>query len=202
VAQSKTGSAAVLKRAERDLRKARRQVIKLRRSQPKELVRDYAFKDHAGKTVSLAQLFGAKKELILVHNMGSHCRYCTLWADGFTGLVPHLENRAAFAVESADAPASQKKFYQSRAWNFKMVSSAGTDFKRDMGFTDTQGDPSAGVSVFEKKNGKIYRTSQDGFGPGDDYCSAWHFFDLLPGGSKGWEPQYRYTSSKTGGSSL
>lgn len=181
-----------LKKAERELEKARKKVIKLRRARPRQLVQDYVFKDHAGRPVRLTQLFGDKKELILVHNMGTHCRYCTLWADGFMGLVKHLENRAGFAVESADAPAKQKVFYASRGWNFKMLSSAGTDFKREMGFADSQGNPEPGVSVFEKKNGKIYRTAWDGFGPGDDYCTAWHFFDLLPGGAKNWEPQYRY----------
>src|SRR5882724_10529079 len=98
-----------LVKAEKGLAAARTKVAKLRRKQPQELVQDYVFKDQAGKPVRLAQLFGAKKELILVHNMGTHCRYCTLWADGFTGLVKHLENRAAFAVESADTPARQKR---------------------------------------------------------------------------------------------
>ena len=193
MAKFHVGQDAALKKAEKDLEQARKKVIKLRRSQPRQLVGEYVFKDHAGKPVSLSRLFNGKKELILVHNMGTHCRYCTLWADGFTGLVKHLENRAAFAVESADSPTQQKRFYKSRGWNFRMLSSAGTNFKRDMGFADADGNPSAGVSVFEKKNGKIYRSSQDGFGPGDDYCAAWHFFDLLPGGNKGWEPQYRYT---------
>jgi predicted dithiol-disulfide oxidoreductase (DUF899 family) len=166
--------------------------MKAKKFKKPEPVQDYVFQDQAGKKVSLSSLFGKKDELILVHNMGSHCRYCTLWADGFTGLVPHLENRAAFAVESADSPAHQKKFYRSRKWNFRMVSSAGTDFKKAMGFADKSGGPWPGVSIFVKKAGKISRVAKDGFGPGDDYCAAWHFFGLLPGGAKGWEPQYKY----------
>jgi predicted dithiol-disulfide oxidoreductase (DUF899 family) len=181
-----------LGRAEKELERLRKKVAKLRRSQAAEEVADYAFKDFKGKPVSLSSLFGAKKELILVHNMGSDCRYCTLWADGFTGLTRHLQNRAAFAVESADSPAHQAQFYKSRGWNFRMVSSQGTAFKSEMGFAGKDGDPYPGVSVFVKKNGKIFRSSKDGFGPGDDYCSAWHFFDLLPGGAGDWEPQYKY----------
>jgi len=30
------------------------------------------------------------------------------------------------------------------------------------------------------------------FSPGDDFCSLWHFFDLLPEGTGDWQPQYRY----------
>jgi predicted dithiol-disulfide oxidoreductase (DUF899 family) len=178
--------------AMRELEKVQGKIRALRRQQAKELVQDWGFKDQAGKAVRLSSLFGSKSELILVHNMGSHCRYCTLWADGFTGLVKHLENRAAFVLESADSPAHQKKFYASRGWNFRMVSSAGSGFKEAMGFGN-EDDPRPGVSIFVKdKTGRIFRTASDGFGPGDDYCTAWHFFDLLPKGSAGWEPQYRY----------
>jgi predicted dithiol-disulfide oxidoreductase (DUF899 family) len=192
MAKSKTGTSAALAKAEAALERARRTVTRLRRAPALEPVEDYLFKDHAGKAVRLFALFKGKPELILVHNMGSHCRYCTLWADGFTGLLPHLRDRAAFAVESADSPAHQGKFYAGRGWNFPMVSSQGTDFKRAMGFADRQGNPSPGVSVFVRREGKLYRSAKDNFGPGDDYCAAWHFFDLLPGGAKGWEPQYRY----------
>jgi hypothetical protein len=30
------------------------------------------------------------------------------------------------------------------------------------------------------------------FGPGDDFCAVWHFFDLLPEGVDGWEPRFAY----------
>jgi predicted dithiol-disulfide oxidoreductase (DUF899 family) len=184
--------AQALRKAEKALAKAKATVVKLKRSGAKEPVMDYVFRNHANEPVRLSQLFGHKKELILVHNMGRQCRYCTLWADGFTGLTKHLQDRAAFALESADSPKVQKAFYQSRGWNFNMCSSEGSTFKQDMGFADAERGPMPGVSVFVKKNGKILRTASDGFGPGDDYCAAWHFLDLLPGGARGWQPQYRY----------
>jgi len=159
----------------------------------KQAVKDYLLLNHQGKKIKFSSLFGKKEDLILIHNMGKACRYCTLWADGFTGFVPHLENRAAFAVVSPDPPAVQKKFHQSRSWNFKMFSTKGSSFARDMGFETKEGRPQPGVSVFYKnKSGKITRVAQDSFGPGDPYCSIWHVFDLLPGGLKGWEPQYKY----------
>ncbi len=38
------------------------------------------------------EMFGDKKQLLLIHNMGQGCRYCTLWADGFNGFLKHLES--------------------------------------------------------------------------------------------------------------
>lgn len=62
-----------------------------------------------------------------------------------------------------------------------------------MGFETEKGSPGPGVSVFHRtKDGTILRVSKDEFGPGDEYCIVWHFFNLLPGGSKGWEPKFRY----------
>jgi len=48
------------------------------------------------------------------------------------------------------------------------------------------------VSVFKKQGGKIVRVADTSFGPGDDFCSIWHFFDLLPEGAADWQPKYKY----------
>src|SRR5258708_2922461 len=178
-----------INQVEKEINTGKEKLSKLRHQLPKEEVANSVFKDHQGKSVKLSDLFGKKKELILVHNMGKQRPYCTLWADGFNGLVGHFENRAAFVLESADDVNIQKKFHQGRKWKFKMVSSHGTSFKKDMGFLDSNDHPMPGVSIFQKvSNGKIYRTAQDGFGPGDDYCSFWHFFDRLPCGVRGVKP--------------
>src|SRR6516164_9513796 len=60
--------------------------------------------------------------------MGASCPYCTLWADGFNGLLPHIENRAAFVVASPDDPQAQEKFKASRGWRFPMVSHRDSTF--------------------------------------------------------------------------
>jgi hypothetical protein len=46
--------------------------------------------------------------------------------------------------------------------------------------------------VFRKRGQTIFRVSDAGFQPGDDFCAIWHFFDLLPEGATGWQPQYKY----------
>lgn len=168
-------------------------VAELRRQRPREEIQDYQLLDCDGQKVSLSSLFGNRSRMILVHNMGRHCSYCTMWADGFVGLVPHLSSRAAFVVTSPDEPAVQKEFARSRGWNFPMYSVAGTSLTTDLGFEDPEDGLMPGVSILTREaDGRVYRASRAEFGPGDDFCSVWHFFDLLPEGIDGWEPQFNY----------
>ncbi|HEY1431622.1 MAG TPA: hypothetical protein VGF39_08355 [Stellaceae bacterium] len=46
--------------------------------------------------------------------------------------------------------------------------------------------------MFRRRGQEIYRVSDTGFGPGDDFCAIWSFFDLLPEGADDWQPQYKY----------
>jgi predicted dithiol-disulfide oxidoreductase (DUF899 family) len=168
----------------------RRKMRELQQSIEPEEVTDYEFATLEGKT-RLSQLFGDKKQLFVIHNMGTSCPMCTLWADGFNGVLPHLADRAAFVVSSPDNPEKQQKFATSRGWRFRMVSHQDTEFAGEMGYRGDNG-WLPGVSVFEKRNGKIVRVSDTSFGPGDDFASIWHFFDLLPEGAKGWRPKFKY----------
>jgi predicted dithiol-disulfide oxidoreductase (DUF899 family) len=160
------------------------------RVEPEE-VADYAFASPAGP-VRLSELFGDKDTLFVIHNMGKSCPHCTLWADGFNGVQLHLESRAGFVVTSPDAPATQAEFAASRGWKFRMVSHQGSNFAADMGYRGEGGGWLPGVSVFKRRDGKIFRVSDAGFEPGDDFCSVWHFFDLIPEGVAGWHAQFSY----------
>jgi len=185
----------------RRLTDARRRILDIR-DEMRELqagiepepVEEYEFTTMDGR-VRLSALFGPHDELIVIHNMGASCVYCTLWADGFNGVAGHLENRAAFVVSSPDAPAAQREFAKSRGWRFRMVSTQGSNFARDMGYFADEGEyagPHPGVSVFRMDGDRIARVSDTNLGPGDDFCAVWHLFDLLPEGPDGWEPQYKY----------
>ncbi len=107
-------------------------------------VKEYTLLDFQNKKVKLSSLFGKKEDLILIHNMGKTCPYCTMWADGFNGVFPHLQDRAAFALVSPDPPALQRKFYKSRDWKFRMFSSKGSPFAKDLGFETKDGGPQPG----------------------------------------------------------
>lgn len=187
-----TSAEQEIENLEADLLKQYEHLAKLRRALPPKPVADYNFTDWSGKAVALSDLFGDKNELILVHNMGKGCRWCTLWADGFIGFTKHLENRAAFVLTSPDDHETQRLFARDRGWNFRCVSTKGTTFKADMGFEPEPGKYWPGVSTFRKDSaGNLFHVSKATFGPGDPFCSVWHFFDLLPS-EKEWEPQYRY----------
>lgn len=175
------------------LQDLKRKLAELRRQRPREEIKDYRLLDSEGRGAPLSSLFGDQNRLILVHNMVRGCSYCTMWADGFTGLLPHLNSRAAFALASPDKPESQKEFVRSRGWNFPVYSTAGTSFTADMGFDDEKEGLMPGISVFTKEtDGKMYRVSRAEIGPGDNFCAVWHFFDLLPEGIDGWEPRLSY----------
>src|SRR6266851_5306323 len=78
----------------------RRQIAALREKmrsaqaaiEPEE-VSDYEFATPRGK-VLLSALFGDKDTLFVIHNMGTGCASCTMWADGFNGVFEHLRYRA------------------------------------------------------------------------------------------------------------
>jgi len=154
-------------------------------------VADYEFQTLEG-TVRLSQLFGDHADLMVVHNMGSSCPACTLWADGYNGVHHHVITRAAFVVTSPDAPAVQRKFAEGRGWKFPMVSHMGTTFAADMGYCSETGAWRPGISVFKQEGQKIFRVSDVEWRPGDDFCTLWHFFDLLPDGAAGWKPKLNY----------
>jgi predicted dithiol-disulfide oxidoreductase (DUF899 family) len=174
------------------LQELKRRIATLRRQRPAEEVGDYLLKHWSGAQVPLSHLFGGKQSLILIHNMGNSCSYCTMWADGFNGMFAHLSDRAAFAVTSPDEPAEQRAFAESRGWRFPMYSVQGTSLAKDMGFESRDDGLMPGVSIFQKSSGKIVRVNQAQFGPGDDFCPIWHFFELLPSGVDGWEPKDAY----------
>ena len=158
-------------------------------------VEDYKFKNPEGDEVTLSTLFGDKNELILVHNMGKSCSYCNLWAQGFIGLLPHFQDRAAFVVVSPDSPEVQKEVIEERGYNFPMYSADGTSFITDMGFYEEKDKYNMpGFSIFVKnEDGEISRTAKDYFGPFDPYNAVWHMFALLPDGPNNWGPKIKYS---------
>ena len=165
---------------EKEMIKNKQKMLKLNAKLAGMDVEDYSFKDKDGNDVKLSQMFDDKKELIVIHNMGKSCSYCTMWADGFNGIFPHVEKRSAFALISPDASDVQKSIAEERGWKFRMYSGKDSTFIKDMGYYTDKNGYWPGASVFHKEDGKIKRISKTVFGPGDYFCSVWHFFDMLP----------------------
>jgi predicted dithiol-disulfide oxidoreductase (DUF899 family) len=186
---------------------AKRQEIEALQAQLKTLqaevepqaVEDYVLAGWNGP-VRLSELFGAKRDLIVIHNMGTGCPACTMWADGFNGVYDHLASRAAFVVASPNSVEMQKTFAAGRGWRFPMVSYEGSRFAEDMGYREIGVEPFAdrlggwmpGVSAFRRDGGRILRLSDAEFGPGDGFCVVFSLFDLIPGADPTWRPKYSY----------
>lgn len=190
---TQTAGAQEIVQAEKEVAEAIERLRQLRIGAPAEKVRDYELLDRKGSTVMLSSLFGEKSDLIVIHNMGSSCAYCTMWADGFNGSLDMIQDRAAFAVVSPDSPETQRKFADGRGWTFPMFSANESSFTADMGYVDDVGGAQPGCSTFKKaEGGEIYRVAHTPFGPGDLYNGIRHLFDLLDGGPAGWRPKFEY----------
>jgi predicted dithiol-disulfide oxidoreductase (DUF899 family) len=162
----------------------------LRKASAGDEVRDYEFSTIDG-TTSLLSMFGDKKQLLLIHNMGQGCRYCTLWADGFNGFLPHLESVMSVVLVSKDAPELQRQFANSRDWRFRLASHGGGEYISEQTVMDgTENMP--GAVVYERDGDKITRKNSCIFGPGDIYCSMWGLLGLAGLGADNWTPQYAY----------
>ena len=181
-----------IKLLKKEIEDRQKQMIALRKQATLEPIKDYVLKNRQREDVSISSLFDSKDELLIIHNMGKSCKYCTLWADGLNGVAKPLADRVPFVVVSPDSSVVQDHFAESRDWKFPMLSGADSSFIADLGFYKEGKGYYPGVSALIRKEGQIYRYSYDYFGPGDPYCSVWHFFDLLPKQVDGWQPKYEY----------
>jgi predicted dithiol-disulfide oxidoreductase (DUF899 family) len=157
--------------------------------QPTE-INNYPFETLNG-TTTLLELFGSRDQLLVIHNMGQGCRYCTLWADGLNGFVSHLESAMAVVLVSRDAPDLQRKFANSRGWRFNLASHGGGDYIQEQTVIEgSNNEP--GAVVYQRKGEAIFRKNACVFGPGDLYCPMWFLLGMAGLGEQDWTPQYNY----------
>ncbi len=162
----------------------------LRKSNVGTEVKNYTFATLDGD-VNLLDMFGDKDRLLLIHNMGQGCRYCTLWGDGFNGFLPHLESAMSVVLVSKDAPDLQRSFANSRGWRFRLASHGGGEYIQEQTVMESASNM-PGAVVYERSGDRILRKNSGVFGPGDLYCSIWNLLGLAGLGEAEWTPQYRY----------
>lgn len=166
------------------------QLNRLRAKQPGTGVPNYTFATLSGD-VTLLDLFGEQQQLLMIHNMGQGCRYCTLWADGFNGLLPHLESALSVVLVSKDSPAIQHTFASSRGRRFNLASHGGGAYIQEQTVLADAGNM-PGAVVYERHGDEIMRKNACVFGPGDLYCAAWSLLALAGISEAAWTPQFRY----------
>lgn len=162
----------------------------LRRAETAPKISDYSF-DTLNGPVLLSSLFGAQDRLLMIHNMGQACRYCTLWADGLNGILPHLEDAMAVVLTSKDSPEIQRQLAMDRGWQFRTVSHRGGAYMQEQCAMDTSSNI-PGAAVYERDGDKILRRGKTYFGPGDLYSPMWHILALAGLSSDAWTPQFHY----------
>jgi predicted dithiol-disulfide oxidoreductase (DUF899 family) len=162
----------------------------LRKAEPPAEIGDYKFRTLDGEA-ALSGLFAGRDRLLAIHNMGQGCRYCTLWADGFNGVLPHLEDAMAVVVLSKDPPETQRRLAQDRGWRFRMASHGGGAYMSEQckmaGY-----DNCPGAAFYERRDGKIFQRGRAAFGPGDLYSPVWHLLALGGLNESDWTPQFHY----------
>jgi predicted dithiol-disulfide oxidoreductase (DUF899 family) len=180
-----------IKKLEEQIKALTVKLAKLRKESADRLeVPNYSFQTTTG-TTDLASLFCGKNILFAIHNMGQGCRYCTLWADGLNGFLPHLEDKFSVVQLSKDPPAVQQRFAHSQGWRYRMASHGGGSYISDQ--TVLRGEDNApGLVCYIRDKGKIFRKGSVVFGPGDLFCSIWHVLSLAGIEVKDWTPQYSY----------
>ncbi len=191
-----------LRQAEIELRDRIEDVARLRRSLPPgPAAPDYEFVDMSGNKIRLSELFrGDKEDLIVYHLMywakdDDFCPMCSLWIDGFNGVVPHVTQRANFAVASRAPVQKLKAWAERRGWDrIPLLSDDGSKFARDIDAEDAEGDPDSTIVVFRKVGDEIRHVytahpmlaeRERGI---DLLCPVWHLLDLTPSGRGEWYP--------------
>ena len=197
---------AELTEAEIALRDQRERVAELRRQLPPDTVvqTDYALRDENGE-VRLSALVGDRPLVLMQFMYGKAqtrpCPLCTLWADGYNGILGHLAQRVDFAVLIAGDVGSFSEYAKSRGWNQLRILSAGdSTLKSDLGFETDDGGQMPGVSVFVRGDDASVRHFYSGgaFFGGDQFRGMdllspfWHFLDLTPEGRGDFMPSTLY----------
>jgi predicted dithiol-disulfide oxidoreductase (DUF899 family) len=135
---------------EKELTRLRDEIARERRALPWVRVeKNYLFDTPEGQR-TLADLFEGRRQLLVQHFMFAPgweegCKSCSFMADHTDGANVHLQQRDVTFVAISRAPLPDiERFRKRMGWQFKWVSSYGTDFNRDFGVTFTPEEVASG----------------------------------------------------------
>jgi predicted dithiol-disulfide oxidoreductase (DUF899 family) len=130
--------------AEKELTRRGDEVARRRQELPwVRLDKEYRFETDNG-SASLADLFRGRSQLLVYHFMfgpdyTAGCPSCSAIADGFDGIVVHLENHDVAFTAVSRAPLAKLQGYKRRVgWTFPWASSLGGDFNFDFNVSLTE----------------------------------------------------------------
>jgi predicted dithiol-disulfide oxidoreductase (DUF899 family) len=139
-----------LLKTEKELTRQSDAVARQRQALPwVQVPNDYPFDTEDG-TVSLADLFKGRSQLLVYHFMfgpdyKAGCPSCSMIADGFNGFALHLANHDVMLWAVSRAPLAKLQAYKERmGWTFPWASSGAGAFNRDFHVWFTQEQERAG----------------------------------------------------------
>jgi len=203
--QDWTAARLKLLEKEKAFTRARDELSAARRTLPWEKVgKNYVFEGADG-SVTLADLFRGKSQLIVYHFMfgpdwEAGCKSCTFWGDNFERNVIHLNARDTNLVLISRGPIEKLLAYRKRmGWSIEWVSSVGNSFNQDFavsfpteasregsnynfGTIRFDGEEAPGLSVFATDDGAIFHTYSTYARGLDMLNSAYQLLDLVPKG--------------------
>ncbi|MPZ40511.1 MAG: DUF899 domain-containing protein [Rhizobiales bacterium] len=124
---------------EKELTRLKDQIASERRALPwVRIDKNYVFDAPEGRR-TLAELFEGRRQLLVQHFMfapGSEqgCPSCSFMADHSDGMTVHLAHRDVTLLAVSRTPLAEiERFRRRMGWQFKWVSSHGSDFNYDFG---------------------------------------------------------------------
>lgn len=171
--------------------------------------RGYEFKDENGKTLAMADLFGAHDTLVSYFWMygperKQACPMCTAFLGAIDTPARDILQRVAVAVIGRSPVERQLAFARERGWrNLKFYATVGDDFARDYRGLAPDGNEWPALDVWVKRDGKVLHFWGSELGgtadPGEDARGApdptplWNILDLTPAGrGTDWYPKLGY----------
>jgi predicted dithiol-disulfide oxidoreductase (DUF899 family) len=210
-----------LRRSEIELMEHQERVAEQRRQLPPgPVVENYVFDegpadldsgDEPVRKVELADLFsGPDRSLILYHLMygkvqTTPCPMCTMWIDGFNGIVDHVTQNTDFAIVAAADLPTLRAHARARGWDrLRLLSAASSTFKYDLNSEDEEGTQDSTISVFTRDpDGTVrhFYTGHPWMSPEvrergiDRLTPTWSLLDLTPQGRGDWYASLDYSGS-------
>jgi predicted dithiol-disulfide oxidoreductase (DUF899 family) len=171
--------------------------------------RDYEFIDENGKTVTLADMFGAHDTLVTYFWMYGPkrerpCPMCTSLIGSLDTPARDLQERVGMAIIGRSPVARQLAFARERGWiNLNFYQCVGDDFPKDYRGLAEDGSEWPALDVWVRRGAKVHHfwagesggTQDPGQDPhgAPDPAPLWIILDLTPGGrGTDWYPKLEY----------
>jgi predicted dithiol-disulfide oxidoreductase (DUF899 family) len=206
----------ILLAREKQLTQLRDQIARERRALPRVRVdKNYVFDAPEGQR-TLDALFEGRRQLLVQHFMFAPgweqgCPSCSFMADHTDGMNVHLAHRGVTLVAVSRAPlADIERFRKRMGWQFKWVSSHGSEFNYDFGVSFTPEEVAKGalsynygtwpfayeewpgISVFFKDDASNIFHTYSTYGRGVEVMmGAYSMLDLTPEGRAERDVEYK-----------